>query len=107
MPSGLRIEALCPDLFEVAGSDQPHESARNLTVVCICGAPKLGARVRIVIARNAFPQTKLERIQISFRVVCHVAFVRIDSGGPYPQSNPHFPLIHPQNVPFLGPGHWH
>jgi len=91
MPSGIRIAALCPDLFEVAGSDQPHEGTRDFTVVCICGAPKLGARVGVVVACDAFTEAMLERIQISFRVVCHVAFVRIDSGEPYPPIKPPFP----------------
>jgi len=80
MLSGLGTDALRPNLLEVAGGDQAHQSTRDLTVVRIRGAPKLLARVGKVIARNAFPKTKLERIQISFRVVCHVAFLSIDSG---------------------------
>ena len=84
MPSGLGVDALRPDLLDVTGGDQAHQGARDFTVVRVRRATELRARVPIVIARDAFPKAKLERIQISFRVVCHVAFVRIDSGWGYP-----------------------
>jgi hypothetical protein len=84
MPSGLGIDALLAELLEVTGGDLAHQCARDFPIVRIGRAPELLARVRIVIARDAFPKAKLKRIQISFRVVCHVALVRIDSGWGYP-----------------------
>ena len=91
MPSRLGVDALRSDLLEVAGGDEAYQGPRHFTIVRVRTAPELLARVRIVIARDPLPKAKLERIQVGFRVVCHVAFVRIDSGGGYPQSAPYSP----------------
>jgi len=71
MPRGLGVDALRPDLLEVARRHETNQRARNCTVIRVRGAPKLLARVRIFIARNAFPKAKLEPIQISIRDVRH------------------------------------
>ena len=86
MPSRLGVDALGSDLFEVTGGDEAYQGPRHFTVVRVRTAPKLLARVRIVIARDALPKAKLERIQVSFRVVRHVTVVRIDSGGGNPPT---------------------
>jgi hypothetical protein len=81
MPSGLGVDALGADLLEVACRHRSHQSPSDFPVVGIRRAPELFTRVRILIARNALSQAKLERIQISFRVVRHVTVLRIDSRG--------------------------
>jgi hypothetical protein len=86
MSGGLGSDALRPELLEVSGGDPAHQGARDFPIVRIRRAPELLARVRMLIARDAFPKAKLERLQISFRVVCHVALVRIDSGGGDPPN---------------------
>jgi len=93
MPSRLGVDASRSDLLEVTGGDEAYQGPRHFTIVRVRTTAKLFARVRIVIARDALPKAKLERIQVSFRVVCHVAFIRIDSGRGHPPIPPVFPVI--------------
>ena len=90
MPRGLRSDALRPDLFEVTRRDQSNQGARHGAVVRVGGAPELFARVRILVAGNAFAQAKLEPVQIGFRDVCHVTVLTIDKEHPHPPTEPAF-----------------